>query len=159
MSDSLDYYLAGVFDGEGSISAYLSKNGGWVLRCGVGMTELHVVSLFHERFGGGLCIRNQKLKSGLRMKDWYIGGGNAVDFLKWVSIFCKIKNRQSEVALPLAEQIAKYNKKGARKGKLPRSKIISDKDQKERRCIAVQLRSLNGARSRFKSDPIRDTTT
>lgn len=34
MSDSMEYYLAGVFDGEGSISAHLTKDGRWALRCG-----------------------------------------------------------------------------------------------------------------------------
>lgn len=142
-----DDYLAGLFDGEGSISAYLSKTGGWVLRVQLGMTSGHLVRAFYDRFGGGLHERKKPTKSGLTMHEWYLAGGKSVGFLEWAIKNCHEKDKQAAMALPLALQLREYRNKRA--GKRPSDVVISQEDFAERTEIAEKLRAMNGARSRF----------
>lgn len=152
-----DDYLAGVFDGEGTITAYRSSKGHWVLRVGVGMSAKHIVEAFQCRFGGGFHSRKKRTAGGLQMHEWYLCGGAAVEFLAWAISHCHEKNKQAKVALPLAEQIRQYGI--SRQGKGPKDRIISDADRTERTKIVETLLAMNGARNRFQKSQTVVTTS
>lgn len=142
-----DDYLAGVFDGEGSISAYRQKTGAWVIRCQMSICNLEVCTLFLERFGGKVHKRKKLTTGGLQQYDWYINASNAIEFMQWAKDNCLIKNMQAEIALPIAISMLKYRK--SRAGKKAKDMYISDEDKKLRTDALERMRSLNGARSRF----------
>ena len=63
MSDHLDAYAAGFFDGEGSIDVkYSLTNGGkyerFYLRVCIGQKRPDVLHILQSRYGGSVCIRS-----------------------------------------------------------------------------------------------------
>ena len=58
-------YIAGLFDGEGSISRYQTmrkgrKNPTWVIRCEINMTDQTIIKWLHDTLGFGSFGWNYK---------------------------------------------------------------------------------------------------
>ncbi len=146
-----DAYLAGIFDGEGYISAYVNKQGQWTMRCGVGMASRQIIEMFLHRFGGHIHKRKKLTVGGLQLWEWYITSSKSIEFLQFVIKDCVIKGKQAKLALPIAKSMERYVSGIGRKGiSLSSGKpAISDKEFKIRTNAFTLLKSLNGARSRF----------
>lgn len=137
-----DEWFVGLFDGEGCITASMRvrQKDGYErlhLRCSVEITQEAVVRLFEDRFGG--CV-HQRVNRGGRWV-WTLSGGDSVEFLSLIASKGVVKGHIAEVALPLAQAVREV-KKHPRRGK-PIELILSQ------RVAALELKSLNGARSRF----------
>jgi len=123
--------LAGFFDGEGTINVHISKpnqknrevNPGFVVRVGLGNTNLEIVDLLHQNFGG---YRNQKSQR-LGRKPYYVwgtSGQKAVTFLKTVLPYLRQERTRAELAIELRERITTTERRGLRRpggGGLPTS--------------------------------------
>lgn len=140
MDKHLDSYLAGVFDGEGYISArfirHTSKNRrqSTKLLVGVGMKYRPIPELFLKRFGGSL--KTYRNKSGSDMHQWYVCGRNSIESLRLISAMCLEKAEQADFAIELALELAKQKVRGKR----PQgSQILSDKqiDRREELCNII----------------------
>lgn len=114
----LDSYLAGVFDGEGYISAQTALNRFnhriySRLSVGVGMISAQTIEAFRRRFGGAHYLSTQK--SGRILHTWIMSGANAVEPLAVFSELCVVKRDQAVLAL----MFARYLKEGRAAGKRP----------------------------------------
>jgi hypothetical protein len=100
----LDSYLAGLFDGEGCISARFEKTStgrkNTRLIISVGMYSRAPVELFKQRFGGGFN------KSGKRW-SWWVCGITAKESLEVFSKLCILKSEQAKLGLLLIKEIEK----------------------------------------------------
>lgn len=101
----VDYaYIAGLFDGEGTI--YIgkfrhSRDKYWVyvLRVQVAMREKWVPEWLFFAFGGRLNKMKQTKTPGATLWRWTIEGNKAVEFLKVVLPYLKLKRAQAELAI------------------------------------------------------------
>ncbi len=96
-------YLAGIFDGEGCISIVWRDNPlntSVALRCEVGMTDLHPLSLFQRIFGGSIKRRvptgNYKL-----LYHWQINYRRAETLLHALEPYLTVKKEKANLALSL----------------------------------------------------------
>ena len=104
MSEFSDGYLAGIFDGEGCVSAsikgppYLSA----AIEVVVTMTDVQPVKMFHDRFGGQ--FRQLPIPpNGLKIPyKWSVTSGTAIPALEFLSENCVVKRRVAELGLELA---------------------------------------------------------
>lgn len=139
MNKHLDSYLAGVFDGEGYISAQFTRrytsNGRQSTRLliGVGMKYRPIPELFQKRFGGSL--KTYQARSSV-MHHWYVCGRNSIEALRLISAMCLEKAKQADFALELAIELSKQKVRGKR----PQgSQILSDEqiDRREELCNII----------------------
>lgn len=145
-------YLIGVFDGEGSISAYFSKKGNTSLSINLSMANEEIIDLFRQVWGGGKHKKKTLTTGGLQLYQWYICASNAIPFLEYAKDVSRAKNKQAEIALKIAQEMSKYKiGAGTRKGvNLRRGEsFISIEEKESRTKLVLEMRSLNGARSRF----------
>lgn len=101
--DSTDKaYMAGIFDGEGSVGIYLVKGGkGYsyhALKATVSMVEPVAVTMLHEAYGGGLFLQDVKANSRTRL-NFNVHGQNCVDMLIDLSPYLRVKRPQADVAI------------------------------------------------------------
>lgn len=62
LSDIEKGYMAGIFDGEGSLSKYYNKNNkSYYWRLSIGMTDKKVLQLFNDKLGGSLYIEKREI--------------------------------------------------------------------------------------------------
>lgn len=101
MEPSLSY-LAGFFDGEGSIGIY--KNGrrtGWTLRVQITQTisvrSTELLTVLRGRWGGSLCPFNKKLRRAAW--NWQVSAKNGYLFLCDIRPWLLLKADQADVAL------------------------------------------------------------
>ena len=102
-------YLAGIIDGEGTISIqnlftrkhknylnYQQKN----LRVGVVNTNMEVILWIASMFGGNVCKRNVINKEKHKMSYyWSVTNRKAEEIVKLVMPYLKIKKMQAEIAI------------------------------------------------------------
>ncbi len=149
----IDSYLLGVFDGEGCISGGMDKRDKrWFLGATVALASEPICRLFQSRWGGGCTSRSQPTTGGLILWQWQLSGGRAAEFLEIVARCCLVKQEQARLGLSLAQNMAKYSEPGYRVGVALSSgeRMITPEDHILRESCVRQLRSLNGARSRFE---------
>lgn len=108
MSLSRDY-IAGFFDGEGSIGIYQSKSNrkyrSWRLHVNAAQVEPEVIIELHKRFGGSINLyeRSKKMKNRRDCWYWFCSGRVAEKFLRFVLDGLCVKKAQAEVALLFME--------------------------------------------------------
>lgn len=143
----------GVFDGEGSVSTY-QHNGRWSLTVGLAMANEPITDLFKETWGGNIHVRKRPTTGGLILRHWYVSASKAIPFLEYAVENSMHKARRFEIALELALNMAKYAAPGARRGVNigGGARCISPEDARNREKLVLELRSLNGGRSRFDPD-------
>ena len=96
-------WLAGFFDGEGCITMNRIRRGGRVIlfpRVVIAQSNPAILSLIQRAVGRGEVYRKQKRK----WKDpyeWVITGSEAVEVMKCLLPFLRIKREQAEVFLKL----------------------------------------------------------
>lgn len=99
-------YLAGFFDGEGCVGAYM-RGDKVVLRLAVGNTHRPSLDRIQRAFGGSTCPINQKKRPRNKPQwQWSITGQRAKDALAVMLPYLLTKKAQAEIALtwPLVEQ-------------------------------------------------------
>lgn len=146
-------YLMGVFDGEGCVGTGKNSTGRWFLQCSVSMACEPIIHLFVETWGGGWYRRSKPTVGGLILYTWAINSSKALPFLEYATEHSLAKQQACRIGLELATNMAKYVAPGFRKGINLHggARMISDEDQARRTALVMELRSLQGARSRFKA--------
>jgi len=106
-------YIAGLFDGEGSVSiiksnadCYLDKNGikkntiRYRLTAAICMTDNKVLDYLREKYGG-----TGHLRKGVNteLKFWKVGNIQAITFLKDIQKYSIIKQEQIKLAIQFRE--------------------------------------------------------
>lgn len=98
-------YLAGFFDGEGTIGVLRipKKSGavGFTLRCGVTQTSLPVLEKYRGIFGGRISKKGDRRPNPNWAPAWVwiISGGAAVRFLETIQPYIILKASQIPIAL------------------------------------------------------------
>jgi hypothetical protein len=143
-------YLMGIFDGEGWITAQAKpERDRWSLTIGVTMGNEAVVKMFADRWGGR--VNRVKVKEGrMPLWRWQVGASKALPFLRIAAQHCIVKKRHAEIAVMLGEELAKYNNESRKGVAVSRGhKFVTQTDRQARSRLVAELRSINGARSRF----------
>jgi hypothetical protein len=107
MPDAEAAYLAGLFDGEGSICITRvqpkpprSWAPAFTLHVTLRMTDRATVELFHRVFGGSF---SEVAAKRLRMFCWRSGDWRSVQVLRTLRPFLRIKGRQADLAIQFME--------------------------------------------------------
>ena len=103
-------YMAGLFDGEGSVSYYQRKEkrkdkkkayNFWIIRCEMSMTDEYVMKWFHETLGFGSLRKRLPIKSWKGKKIQWRWGCSHREAL----IFAKLLWPYTQIKLHKLEQI------------------------------------------------------
>lgn len=145
-------YIAGLFDGEGSVN--LSKSGTvkkrwktktYTLRARIRMTDEFVVRWIHATVGG----RFYTVKNPARLKqyphgklcyEWNVAGVNAVNFLRQIYPYLKVKRLQADVAFKYGRTL--YKRVGGIRERL------SDEIISKREVLRSEMLLLNNSVNR-----------
>lgn len=98
-------YTAGVIDSDGYIGIYKQKakdykNGYvYVLRVGVGSTNLNILNWLKSHYGGSNCSYPHKNKKWKQLHRWQLGNQQAKKFLKAIYPYLIIKKEQAEISI------------------------------------------------------------
>jgi hypothetical protein len=95
-------YLAGLFDGEGSVSRYQEmrkgrKNPTWVIRCEVNMTDKPVVKWIHDTLGFGSFHKKPPSPKQLGRKmqyRWCCSYRDALKFANLLLPYARVKRKK-----------------------------------------------------------------
>ena len=95
-------YIAGLFDGEGSVSRYQErrknrKNPTWVIRCEVNMTDRAIIKWLHETLGFGSFHKKppSKKQLGRQMQyRWCCSYRDALKFAKLIIPYSRVKRKK-----------------------------------------------------------------
>jgi hypothetical protein len=127
-SGANDFYLAGVFDGEGCVSMSLAKKGYITVAVKVSMCDREPVVAFVNRFGGMFSDGKQKSKTGRHIYTWTVFNADAVEALEVISQLCLVKNVVANAALPTALNMASNPTRG-----------VLSQIEKEARIVAAKI--------------------
>ena len=131
-------YLAGFFDGEGSVSIGHSqhKSGSqtFQVRVQIGNTNLKVLKEFRRRFGGGIVTLKKYKAHHTQAYMWYIASTKAIGFLKKILPHLVIKKSQAEFAVLFQTKLRTRN----RRMKLSNKEILIRLEAVE------QMKKING---------------
>ena len=103
-------YMAGLFDGEGSVSYYQRKEkrkgkkkayNYWIIRCEMSMTDEYVMKWFHETLGFGSLRKRLPIKSWKGKKTQWRWACSHREAL----VFAKLLWPHTQVKLHKLEQI------------------------------------------------------
>lgn len=101
MDDFNIHYIAGFFDGEGSVGVYRNGLGSYCLRTQLTQTKgresYEILSYLLKKYGGNLG--EQISLSGRIKYNWQINGDLAARFLKDIRPCLLLKRRQAEIAI------------------------------------------------------------
>lgn len=135
----LDYaYIAGFFDGEGSILIAKSDRSKfrpnpsplWSLRITISNQHLPVLQLMHQEFGGGMYSQTSGKSGVYRL---ILQNNQAENFLRKIQSYVKVKNDQVELALAFQD---------LRKGRSSRVRLSED-EKTLYDSIMFVMRNLN----------------
>ena len=95
-------YIAGLFDGEGSVSRYQElrkdrKNPTWVIRCEVNMTDKTIIKWLHETLGFGSFYKKppSAKQLGRQMQyRWCCSYRDALKFANLLLPYSRVKRRK-----------------------------------------------------------------
>ena|SRR3990167_4851389 len=129
-------YMAGIFDGEGSVGIYSNGHRNTVfLRLQVANTSLLLMEWLEERFGGSVYTRNVKDLYQQRY-DWQMRSREAAVLLETLLPFVLIKKAQAEVALRLYSEGVMDNQHHGRGHPVPATEL------QRRRGLVEELKAL-----------------
>ena len=96
-------YMAGIFDGEGCISIGKHKkrghwNAAYSLKVAIVMCNAYIPNLFQFAFGGKVYTQN---RGGRYLPEWHwaIAANKAVEFLKILLPYLRLKKDEAELAI------------------------------------------------------------
>jgi hypothetical protein len=125
-------YIAGFFDGEGSITIHhnagksprgLSPN--HTLQVSVANTDPRVIVWLRDCFGGRTVMRPSKVAKWRHVLQWIVRSNAAAEFLKAILPFLRMKREQAEIAI-----IFQGGKTGYRKKPLSVEAVQAREDQR-----------------------------
>src|SRR3982751_6376897 len=103
MDDVVLAYVAGFFDGEGSIGIYRNGQGTFHLRTqltqNVTVESHHLLEELRLTFGGNLAFMRARIYKGGAAYNWQLTGNTAARFLKEIRPYLRMKGAQAEVAI------------------------------------------------------------
>jgi hypothetical protein len=131
-------YVAGVFDGEGSVSITCAQQRYHTLRVEIVNTNPMLMQWLVEKMGGKITPLRQNQGLGTKpVFAWILRNLNAEVFLREVLPYLIVKREQAELALAFrAIRTARV-----RKGRWP---TVTEEAIVERESIRHQLRAVNG---------------
>jgi hypothetical protein len=133
-------YVAGLFDGEGSIGIYRSTSGGWNFRVQLVQNEsVEALALWmsiQDRWGGNLS--HCRSANGRAKMNLQIGQGRAARFLRDIRPWLVLKTEQVDVALGWLDRRPELRRDPATGRKLARS----DADTLDTHEVAALLKRL-----------------
>ncbi len=139
-------YIAGFFDGEGSVTIGRSPSGSGqpnhTLVAAIGNTNQEILVWAHSLFGGHLCLRKRNNPKWKDMLQWSLQTCKALAFLEAIRPYLRVKAQVVDVAI--AYQRTKYMSGGK---KLSRETIQWRDEQRDK------IRELNDRhpKKEFKS--------
>jgi len=134
-------YVAGFFDGEGSIIIRRVKNKlspAHKLVVELANTDLDLIHLLKDSFGGQVHQRKPRSPKHNRCDIWVIQCQQAAVFLRQILPYLRSKRRQAEIAIALEYRLQAVNWRGKL---LPHSEIA------ERDRMWQEIRNLNQKKS------------
>jgi hypothetical protein len=110
-------YIAGFFDGEGSVTIHENfrpsprgKSPNHTLQVSIGNTDPQVLNWIHGIFGGSLTFRKSTKLNHRDMTQWVARSNGAAIFLKIIIPFLRMKNKQAEVGISFQSEKGRYRK-------------------------------------------------
>lgn len=133
-------YLAGFFDGEGSVTIHIngtkkSPRGfspNHTLQVSIGNTDKIVLDQIFSVYGGSLQKRKVYNKNHRQMYQWTIRCGGALRFLGDILPYLRMKRKQVEIGINFQKT------KGYRRDQLKPEHILWREEQR------ILIRGLNG---------------
>lgn len=108
-------YVAGLFDGEGTITltkvsrtskGELGKSPSFVLRARIRMTDKNIIDWLRITIGGRYYFYTASKKPNQKpCHEWNVAGINAMSFLRDIYPYLKVKRLQADVAFRFGETI------------------------------------------------------
>lgn len=95
-----DAYFAGLFDGEGSVSMSLRKDGYIGVVVAVVMCDRAPIEQLYLRFGGRFEDGKHATKTGRLTYRWTVHNSDALEALEFFAKSCLVKNVVANAALP-----------------------------------------------------------
>lgn len=145
-------WLAGIFDGEGSVSMQrklVHSIGSWDIRCRIGMCHLPTIQRIIE-ITGMKCHYTYQPKGNRRpLTTWHACGTRAEIFLMAVVPFLVTKREQALIALA-AFELRRNAPRVRNKNHVRSAKAITEHTHRELEGLQGRLRSLNYVRSSSK---------
>src|SRR6266404_3684313 len=99
-------YIAGFFDGEGSVTIHENggpsprgKNTNHTLQVSIGNTDPRILRLLYTEFGGSLTLRQNTKPNHRDVYQWIIRAAKALPFLEAIEPFVEMKREQVIIAL------------------------------------------------------------
>lgn len=140
-------YMAGIVDGEGTISVRCSTSGIYQLDLLVSGTDLRLMEALRETFGGRVRVVNRwPDKPWKTLYRWYMVGQVSLPILKGIKPHLIIKREQAELAIEFLTELSPGQ------GRLP-----SEYQKRRREEVVNFFRSLN-ARGRAAAETKRRNT-
>lgn len=125
-------YIAGLFDGEGSIfvASRSSSHNTLQLRVSISMVQEEGIVLVSTMFGGGV---NCYEKTGNRRRQWHwsLSGTGAKDFLRILRPWLRVKAEEADAALDYPVG--------------PRGTWLNEEERERQQVIATELKRLKRA--------------
>jgi signal recognition particle subunit SEC65 len=141
ISDDTVRYLAGFFDGEGTVTAYLSQEGrpkGRVvrIRLSIANTVRGPLDEFCAESGVGVVmVRQKKNPRHKPLYTWLVSAEAAESVFRQMRPFLKIKRAQADLAIRIQEDLRDPEKK-------------ADRSWQEQ--VVLQMQTLNGYEGRLR---------
>lgn len=113
-------YLAGFFDGEGSINLYRNQNDAWGLQVQISQVCKAPLIILQGSYGGSLTKVDRRHEYPHRRIQWLWGvtASRAVRFLEAVLPYLVVKEAEARLALEFYERYSATRKGDGRKGLL-----------------------------------------
>lgn len=99
-------YIAGFFDGEGSVTIHdnyakspRGKSPNHTLQVSIGNTDPRILIWLHQEYGGSLCYRKEKRKNHRKVLQWTLRTRGALVFLEAIRPFLRMKCDQIDIAI------------------------------------------------------------
>ena len=131
-------YLAGIIDGEGTISVNIGRKKGTDApylhgQLRVANTNLELINWLVSKFSGSIIKRKKKESYHKQGYEWHLGMHPASEILKKCRAFLIIKKEQAELFIKLADRM---------KANRSRS-LLTDQEKEERKNLIEEFRQLN----------------
>jgi hypothetical protein len=133
-------YVAGFFDGEGSVYIIKTSKRQKIYHnicVRLTNTDKHIMILIKKWIGFGTIFMRKKLLHRKRAYDFILKGRQGESFLKSILPFLIVKKKQALLALKFMSM--KHKRFG---GKNPKH-ILTDKEINQREAIRTKIRKLN----------------
>jgi len=134
-------YLAGLFDGEGSVNIFKQPNKKdrinpcYFLEISIGNTHKGVLQWVFENFGGRLTHNaEQHAKSNHRMWRWRASSNEACRVLMTMLPYLVVKKEQAQLAVEFQRHVNTHPRKG--------NKVLSDEELAWREAQRVKLSTM-----------------